>query len=503
MNTATKTARILSKTLLYAVALFAFIAFTIVTQGFAAPDESWFLQVVTRLHAGDTLYRDVYFNVTPLSAYVTYAAASMFGTELVVVRAVVAAALVMTIACLWLACRRLGAGRTAPWLLVSWWTQPAPYTPVAMALFAASFYCAVLWMQSVQEQRESKGTLTLAALAAGLCFGAKQNLGLYCLAALLVSIAIARGRGATRDLPVALGGFLIAVAVILVPVFATGGLERFLVYAFDKTTYLEIAGVPYSAALERFRVAAASGWSLDAVAAAYREVAYLLPPVTFVVLAVACVRASGIARQTALVVTVFVGAGYLVVFPFPGGSSNIYAIPILVTGLVYGWTAVQPLFSIRIARAVTVAVTVLFAAQVGLRCMRQARTLTSSDYVSSELRHFRWLRVSRAEYGGLTAGADLLSRLAAGKPLFLIGPNTGFFYLAAGIRNPNAFDYPYASVFGRTGQQEVIARIQTGEIRAVFIFAVAMGRQTPSQLQEFVQTTMTPVQGEHLGVLYR
>jgi hypothetical protein len=509
-NTATRTAPTFLKTLLWAVAVVAFAAFTIVTQGFAAPDESWFLQVVTRMHAGDTLYRDMYFNVTPLSAYLTYAATGIFGTELVVVRAVVAAALAMTVACFWLACRRLGAGRAAPWLLVSWWAQPAPYTPLAMACFAASFYAAVVWMRGVQERRESTGILALAALAAGLCLGAKQNLGLYCLAALLLSILIVGGRdlpaGASAKvgrLSIAVSAFLLAAAATLLPVYATGALDRFLVCAFDKTTYLEMGGVPYSAAVERFRVAAASGWSLDAVAAAYRELAFLLPPVTFALLAAVCLRGSGIARQTALVVTLFVGAGYLVVFPFQGGSSNIYAIPVLVAGLAYGWTAVRPIFSIRMARAITVVVTILVATQIGLRFVRQARVLASPDYVTSDLRHFRWMRVPRAQYGGLTRDADLLSRLAAGKPLFLVGPNTGFFYLAAGVTNPYSFDYPYASVFGRAGQQDVIARIRAGEIGAVFIFADAMDRQTPWLLQEFVQTTMTPVQREHLGVLYR
>jgi hypothetical protein len=302
-------------------------------------------------------------------------------------------------------------------------------------------------------------------------------------------------------LSIAVSAFLLAATATLLPVYATGAFDRFLVCAFDKTTYLGM-GVPYSAAVERVRVAAASGWSLDAVAAAYRELAFLLPPVTFALLAAVCVRASGIARQTALVVTLFVGAGYLVVFPFQGGSSNIYAIPVLVTGLAYGWTVVRPLFSIRMARAVTVAVTLLFAAQIGLRFVRHAHALASPDYVTSDMRHFRWIRVPRAQYGGLTRDADLLSRLAAGKPLFLVGPNTGFFYLAAGVTNPDSFDYPYASVFGRAGQQDVIARIRAGEIRAVFIFADAMDRQTPWLLQEFVRTTMTPVYREHLGVLY-
>jgi hypothetical protein len=492
------------KRLIYTVAIVAVASFTIVTEGFAAPDESWFLQVIARLHSGDTLYRDVYFNVTPLSAYVTYGVTAIFGTELVVVRAVVAAALVMTVTCCWLACRQLGVGRLAPWLLVSSWAQPPPYTPLAMAFFAAAFYATVVWMRSAQNYRESPRVLALAGLSAGLCFSAKQNLGLYCLAALLLSVIVAGGRGAiARRACLVVVGFLLSAAAILLPVYVTGAFDHFVVCAFDKTTYLGMGGVPYSAAVDRFHVAVASGWSVDAVAAAYREFAFLLPPVTFALLAAACMVASGIARQTALIVTGFVGAGYLVVFPFQGGSSNIYAIPVLVVGLAVGWTAAQPFISRPWVRIATIAVTVLFAAQIGLRFVRYTRALVSPHYITSELRHFRWIRVRSAEYAALAKDAELLSRLAAGEPLFLMGPNTGLYYLAAGLRNPNSFDYPYASVFGQNGQQEVISRIRVGEIRAVFIFAEAMDRQTPLLLHHFVRRSMTPVRREDLGVLYR
>ena len=486
------------------VAVVALATFTIVTEGFAAPDESWFLQVIARLHSGDTLYRDVYLNVTPLSAYITYGLTGIFGTELVVVRAVVVGALVATVACCWLICRLLGVGRLAPWLLVSSWAQPAPYTPLAMAFFASAFYATVVWMRSVQNHQDSPRVLTVAGVLAGLCFGAKQNLGLYCLAALLLSVAVVSGRGEiARRSCLAVGGFLVSAAAILLPVYGSGAFDRFLVCAFDKTTYLEMGGIPYSAAVERFGVAIARGWSFDTIAAAYREFAFLLPPVTFALLAAAWVRASGIARQTALVVTGFIGAGYLVVFPFQGGPSNIYAIPVLVVGLAFGWTAAQPVISRPWVRLATVAVTVLFAAQIGLRFVRYTRALVSPQYMTSGLPHFRSIRVSRIEYAALTEDAERLSRLADGKPLFLMGPNTGLYYLAAGLRNPSSFDYPYASVFGRNGQQEVISRIQTGEIPAVFIFAAAMDRQTPFPLRQFVQRSMTAVHREDLGVLYR
>lgn len=479
--------------------------FTIVTEGFAAPDESWFLQVVARLQSGDTLYRDVYFNATPLSVYVTLGLTSIFPPELTLVRAVVAAALVGTIVFCWLVCRTLRVGWIAAWLLVCAWNRPAPYTPLAMMCFAAAFYATVVWVQSVEDHDGEPKYLAFAAVAAGLCFGAKQNLGLYCLGALLLSILITDGHRsiAVRRSLVVLAVCALTSLAIMLPVYVSGGFDRFAVYGFAKGAYLETGAVPYAAAAERFRAAVSGVWSFEAFAAGYRELAFLLPPVVFGLLAVACVRGHSLERRTTLVVTVFVAAGYLVVYPRPGGSSIIYAMPLVVTGLAYGWSRVRSLVPPRWALAIRVAISVLFLCQIGLRFVRDTTALVSTEYVTSDIPHFRAIRVRDVEQTRLWNEARWLSGLAAERPLFLIGPNAGFFYLAADLRNPAAFDFPYVSVFGRTGQQEVIAQIAAGEIQSVFIFSTPVDRQTPVALQDFVRSAMVPVREEPLGVLYR
>jgi hypothetical protein len=498
------TARALRTALLSGAAIVAFSWFTVVTEGFAAPDESWFLQVVARVQSGETLYRDVYFNATPLSVYLTLALTSIFPTELLLVRSVVAAALAATVALCWLLCRALGVGRLAPWLLVSSWVQPAPYTPVAMVFFAGTFAATVWWMRTVQHGGSASRMLVLAAASAGLCFTAKQNLGVYCLAAVLISVVAVANAGvaARRALLVVLGVFFVTSAGVLLPVFVAGGLERFLVYGFSKTTYLKVGSVPYSAALERFRSALAGEWSYEALAAAYREFAFLLAPAVFALLVTACWRSRSLQRQTAVVVTTFVAAGYLVVFPQPGGSSNTYAIPLLVVGLAYGWQTARPFGTSRWAPLVPVAVTVLFSTQVGLRLVRYTSALVSAQYVTSEIPHFRGIRVSQAEYTRLRDEAGRLSTLTADRRLFLLGPHAGFYYLAGGLTNPDPFDFPYASVFGRAGQDEVISRIRAHQIRSVFVFFAPMGAQTPATLQHFVGRSMVPVRREHFGVLY-
>jgi hypothetical protein len=486
-------------------AIAAFIWFVVVSQGFAATDESWFLQVIDRVQSGDTLYRDVYFNTTPLSVYVALGLTSLFGTELLVIRVLVASALVATVVFCWLICRLVGAGRYAPWLLVSSWAQAAPYTPLAMAFFAASFYATVSWVESARENPEGRRWLASAAAAAGLCFAAKPNLGVYCLAAVLISVAVARpGRVAARRAVVTvLAAFFSVAFTIVLPVYLSGGAGRLLLHGLDKTTYLDVGAVPYSAVLERFRVALADRWSFDSVAAAYREFAFLLPPAAAVLLAAACLRFREHDRKIALVVTSFVSAGYLVVYPGQGGSSNIYAIPVLIVGVAYGLRALRSLVSSSWIQFAAIALTVLFAGQLGLRYARYTSRLILADHVTSDLPHFHGIRARGVDHLALKEHVESLSTLASGKPLFLIGPNTGFYYLAAGITNPDRFDFPYTTVFGRTGQQQVISRIRAGEIPSVFIFSEPMFRQTPSLLQEFVQTSMSPVRRQELGVLYQ
>lgn len=498
-------ARAFTTALLSGAAVAGFCGFMVVAPGFAATDEAWFLQVVDRVASGETLYRDVYFNVTPLSVYLTVSLTSVFPTELVLVRSVVAAALVATVAICWMLCRELGAGRLAPWLLVASWARPAPYTPVAMMAFVAAFFATVVWLRRTQEARASTGVLACAGLLAGVCFVTKQNLGLYCLAAIVLSMVIAAGWtvGALRGMIVAIAGFAISAAVVLLPVYVSGGLDRFLLYGFGKSAYLQVGGVPYSAALDRVRLAAADGWSFDTIAGAYRELAFLLPPAAALLLGMACLRARGRERRTALVVTTFVIAGYLVVIPRPGGSTIIFAIPILVVGLAYGWTVARPFRATRWAAAIPVLVTTLFAAQFGVRLVRHSAALLSPEYMTSDIPHFRGIRVRETEYRALRDEVALLSHFADGQPLFLMGPNSGFYYLAAGIRNPDPFDFPYVSVFGTGGQQEVIGRVQQGRIQSVFIFSTPMGRQAPIILQEFVRGSMLPVGRAPFGVLYR
>lgn len=491
-------------TLFCAIGLMGFAWFTMVTQGFAAADEAWFLQVVSRVRSGDTLYRDVYFNATPLSIWLTSGLASIVPTELLLVRGVVIAALFTTIALCWLVCRELQVGRLAPWLLVCAWTRPAPYTPVAMALFVATFYATLVWVRHVTEPRDASGRLVLVAILAALCFVAKQNLGLYGLGALVATVLVMGDRPAVgRRVVIVLTAFVLTCLAFAVPLLAQGAMSRLIVYGFaNKGTYLELWHIPLSASVDRFRQAVSGGWSFENALAAYREFAFLLPVVAFALLLIACLRNRSTQRQKAVVVTSFVAAGYLVVYPGLGSSSLMYAIPLLIVGIAFGWESVRPLVARERATLIEIGVSALLAIQIGVRLVRAMTTFVSPEYTISTLPHFRGVAISRTEHVVAHQQIVVLSRVTSGGPTMLLSPNAGFYYVAAGVRNPDAYDFPYASVYGPQGQGEVIARITNGTIRSVFVFNDPIDRQTPVELLDFIRVAMTPVHQEAFGTLY-
>ena len=82
--------------------------------------------------------------------------------------------------------------------------------------------------------------------------------------------------------------------------------------------------------------------------------------------------------------------------------------------------------------------------------------------------------------------------MGANGPLFLATSKAGFYYLLSGVPNPTPFDYPLATAFGRTGQEELVARIRRGEIAAVCLGFSGGGDLTPRPVVDAVRTTMKP-----------
>lgn len=122
--------------------------------------------------------------------------------------------------------------------------------------------------------------------------------------------------------------------------------------------------------------------------------------------------------------------------------------------------------------------------------------------VDLDLPHLRGLPVPRKAPGSRPADGGELRAMTGGR-VFLLRPDAALWYLAADLRNPTPYDYPYASVFGPDGQRETIAAIEAGAVEWVCWPEPMAGRLAPLELQAFVATAMAPVADTPAGRLYR
>ena len=504
---------LLSRWLLCGLGALAFGWLSAATHEFASPDEAWFLQVVNRVESGEMLYRDVYFGVTPLSVSLTRLMASLLGAEILVSRAVVMASFFLTVIICTALARRLRLTSGTRTLLVLGllvygisFPFPPPYTPLAVLFFVGSFLAAVVWCQDDRAGRGAIGKLAAAGFLGGFCFAAKQNLGIYALAALLVSVLAKRrrsGEDVLRDAAVLVLAFFAACVVALLPVWLGGGTDGLITYGFtSKGTYLELGQVSHLAPLQRLWGAIHNPKPHVGFALFHWNLVFLLPPLVFALLLAAWVRGRFPDRSIAAILTAFVIAGYLVVYPRPGSSHVIYAVPVLLVGLGYAWGALRPSIPLRLVRFAHLAAAVWLSAGLLLWGGRSAVHLLTDRYVFSTIPHFRGMLIQRDRHQALRQQAAALARAVDGRPALLVGRDACFYYLAARVKNPSAFDFPYASVFGPFGQEEVIRGIRENRIRAVFLFFDPVDRQSPVRIQNYVRERMAPVRKEEFGVLY-
>lgn len=474
-------------TLLAAAA--AVVVLAAVGQGFATADEAWFLQVVERVRGGDLPYRDCYFNVTPLSLYLVRAFAALTGNELLTLRMVTLTSFALTA---WLGSTlagRLGLGGPARALValgtLAFSVQPAtPYTPLAMVFFAGCF------LASLRAPAAPASWFRWAGAWAGLAFAAKQNVGLLALLAVGGSLlAVERGRGRLRAALGAIGGFAGTAVFCLLPVVAQGGGPRLLQYGFvGKTTYLEVAGVPYVSALWRLGAALGDPFDLPSLGRAWYEAAFLLPPLVFVGLLVAVVK-GGDRRVDGTVVS-FTLAAWAVAFPRFGSSHLGFAIPFLLVGAGHAWHRLARLLPPRLVRAAVALASLWIGVGAGARLVVWGARIGADGWAFSELPHFRAVVVRPQEVARLRDQRDTVSRLGANRPALILARNSGLFYLTASLHNPTPYDYPYRSVLGPQGEAELVARIEDRSLTRVIVFEEPPDQQSPLRVERAVRDRM-------------
>ena len=175
-----------------------------------------------------------------------------------------------------------------------------------------------------------------------------------------------------------------------------------------------------------------------------------------------------------------------------------YASPAIVAGLACA--AVRLLADWRRVRALALVLVIVWTIPGAILTLAGARrSARSTTRVWSSVPHLEGVRIDRGEEARLRADIE---RIRSAPAMFLIGPRATLHRLVAGIANPTPFDEFSRMGFGTRGQEEVIARIRSGELRPVCLERETVS-PSPAALLDFVQSSLTPA--EDLGVcrLYR
>ena len=449
-----------------------------VTRGFMPQDETWFLQVVHRVVSGDVLYRDIFFGTTPLAVYVTVPFVYVFGSEMIVSKAVNSLCFVlMLLACCRIA-RQLGSKGQFPLLVILplyFYVSPQAdkvgslYTPLANLFYVSCFSACLPWFRDSGKLKQNGIHLLLCSgIAAGLTMATKQNCGFYVTAALVFALALRpkqSGETPSRQMGtviVVLLLVLVVTLVILLPVWWSGGFPAFFEYGFtNKHKYLRSARIGYFDSMKMLA---------DSPVALFVLLPYLLPWATLALLLLAWQRADSLAKRRIAVVIGFVGMNCLGIYPRADLAHVRHLVPVCVLGWLCAWHALR---IGEIGPAMVLlrkALTMCFVAVFCLFLIAIFFPLASRDYQFSTLKHFRGTVLHKDTQSRMEAWqTDLNEKIPADQQAFFVSIDAAFYYLLTQRQNPTPFDYPVATTFGSQGEEGVASAFAQGKIDKVLL----------------------------------
>jgi hypothetical protein len=450
-------------------------------------DESWFVQVIARMRAGDILYRDISYGAGPLPAYATEALTYVTGVDVLAVKLVVTLAFAATATLAWLVAGELGLAATERLLLLAALAyfapplQEPPYAPLATT-FLLGTLLAVLRARSAPTDRGVAVASLSGGAAAALAFASKQDVGVYALAAVLITFALERR---LRSCLLALGSFAAVVGCLLGLVWLSGGFAGYVDYGFTgKGAYVR-ASVTFVTGMDGVLQALRDVHSLASAEAAYWALGFFLPCLAVGGL-LALLAAARRGARHALPILAFAAAGGATLFPRLDGLHVAYAAPVFVVLLAYALHAWRS----RLPTAVLIAVAAWTAIAVVLMATLPLRLIRSSTANLSTLPHLHGAFVQEADVNRWQQEAARLKAVTRGDArVFLLVPDAGFLYLTTGLRNPTPFDFPFVTTFGRHGEKRVLDAIASGRIGKVCVAGDWFGLE-PEQIVSYVRANM-------------
>ena len=449
-------------------------------------DETWFLQVLHRVQQGDILYRDVFFGVTPLSAYLALGPVAVLGTELIVLKLLAALCFSASVFLASRIVRQCGAASRLPivavgFLLVYGYHGNYQYSALAYLCLLGCCSATLSWAKVRVSSSPTKVLdrswfpLIAAGLWAGLCFSAKQNIGAYVLGALMFSVAVQSSTPAHADIAkrhrefvVALGAFAVTVAGFLLPVALSGAIPGFWAHAFaNKALYLQSASSWYPDGLAELGRVLGGDWSLANLRGASMIGPFLLLVGSLMLATMSWLWPGRDDGPHQNVVLSFVGAGILGIVPSLDQFHVGAAATIMAVGCMCVWPQVTPRIPPVWRRAAHIGLGAWVLLGLGSRVIEPPVRLVTGQLRLSDLPHLHGILVPTDQHDLVRQRSAALRQHVGHGELLILDLDASLYYLVGGLRNPTPFDYPLVNSLGPGGQQQVIAAIDRGEIRDV------------------------------------
>jgi hypothetical protein len=394
-------------------------------------DEAWFLQVVNRVASGEVLYRDVFFGSTPLSVFLAAFFAKLVGSELILLRGLLAVYFTLSV---FLSCE-----------ILKWLGLKKPYSPLLLATFFILSHFQSTWGFSAYNALAklfflatfyfAPRSLKLAALFAGLCFCTKHNVGALALLAVLAA-AFIRKQSPTTAFKI----FAFISGLCLFLITLQGGLFEFFDYAFqNKRQYLSAEHCSY--------FLLPSTWDL------YSIFVFAAPLLLGVFLTLAYPKCKG---EKFSILLVFLLASALTLYPRPDNPQK---------GIFLGMTLITLRY---LSSFIALPQAGLFALRAWVPfalVMAVANPWIGKEKRVSDIRHFKFLCVDRPLY---EHWKNLRKSFPRDNQGFFLSTHAGFYYLLFKMQNPTPYDYPINPAMGSWGEQKIVSELRKGVIKSVF-----------------------------------
>ena len=437
-------------------------------------DEAWFLWVAVRANSGASLYRGVYYVTTPLGMWLMQGLVWLFGAHLWVERALAAACLTVSVGLLWAIARHLGMktrGRLLLCGVVVLYGAPVAHFASVYSMLAVTLSLGALAMllrsfAAIDRGRSGCGEILATGALCGGAFATKPNVGLLAFVAVIATLVIDRRQPAIapgrrrRQTAWSATGFFATVAgmLLVVVVYGTAGAIFGDIFLGKGTAYFAIEGRHVLPGISRsFNLFSGNGSPFGLNVA---RTVHLVPCVALVLLIATGWRLRRSRVPALVAVVAFALVGFAAAAPDFGPQHLTEAAPLLLGLPIIGFalTGGVPAFaSPRGKRALaTTAAIALVLGIGGVSAWAERPAVRGHDRVVAEpVAQLSGPATTALARDQIRADTTELRHDTHGT-VFLAFLSASYYYLAAHLHDPTAYDYPGRSDLGPRGESGII-----------------------------------------------